>query len=311
VRAGDLGSDPAGSTGAFAAERLRHKSRLRAALLLTTGVFAVEVAGGLASHSLALLADAAHLFMDLAALTLAYAAVTLGERAPTGRHTFGFGRAEVLAAFVNAQLLVVAAVAVLVESWRRFRMPGPIQTDLMLATAVVGLAANVAAIRILRGVRRGSLNIRAAYLEVLTDAGASLAVIGGAVVMTRTGWYGLDALLSAGIALLILPRGVGILREAAHILLEGAPEEVDVPRVRSRIQALPGVEAVHDLHFWTLTSGQYSASVHITVKAATGRGEVLAAVQEVLRESAGVDHATIQVEQQGEEVACVSTASHA
>jgi cobalt-zinc-cadmium efflux system protein len=299
-----------GTTAAFAAERLRHKNRLRAALLLTIGVFAVEVAGGLASGSLALLADAAHLFMDLASLTLAYAAVTLGERAPTGKHTFGFARAEVLAAFVNAELLLVASGAVLIEAWRRFGAPGPIHTELMLATAVVGLAANVAAIRILGGAKRESLNVRAAYMEVLTDAGASLAVIAGAIAMARTRWYGLDALLSAGIALLILPRGIAILREAAHILLEGAPEEIDVPRLRSRLLEVPGVEAVHDLHFWTLTSGLYSASVHILVKPAMARGDVLTAVQEVLRNSAGVEHATIQVEQ-GEEVACVSTASHA
>jgi cobalt-zinc-cadmium efflux system protein len=300
--------NPTGVSREFAAERRGHQTRLRTALILTIAVFCVEVAGGVVSGSLALLADAAHLFMDLASLTLAYAAVTLGGRAPTGKHTFGFARAEVLAAFVNAELLLVASVAVLVEAWRRFRDPGPIHTELMLATAVVGLVANVAAVRILRVARRESLNIRAAYLEVLTDAAASLAVIAGAVVMARTGWYGLDALLSAGIALLILPRGVGILREAGHILLEGTPEEIDVPRLRARILDLPGVEAVHDLHFWTLTSGLYSASVHILVKAATPRGDVLPAVQRLLRDS-GVDHATIQVEQ-GEEVACVSTASH-
>jgi cobalt-zinc-cadmium efflux system protein len=294
----------------FAADRLRHKKRLRAALFLTIGVFCIEVAGGVASGSLALLADAAHMFMDLAALTLAYAGVAIGGRAPTGRHTFGFARAEILAAFVNAELLLVAAVAVLFESWRRFHAPGPIHTEIMLATAFVGLVANLLAIRLLRAVRRESLNVRAAYLEVLTDAAASVAVIAGAFVMARTGWYGLDALLSAGIALLILPRGIGILRDAAHILLEGAPKDVDVSQLRARMLALPGVEALHDLHFWTLTSGLHSASVHILAKPSTARGEVLLAVQSVLRDSAGVDHATIQVEQGGE-VACVSTASHA
>src|SRR5450432_1251868 len=150
---------------------------------------------------------------------------------------------------------------------------------------------------------RGSLGVRAAYLEVLTDALASLAVIVAAIVMARTGWYGLDALLSAAIAVLILPRGIGILREAAHILLEGASADIDIPRLRDAILAVAGVETIHDVHFWTLTSGQHSASVHIRAAARSPRGEVLKGVQRVLREDAGVDHATIQIEQ-GDETLC-------
>jgi cobalt-zinc-cadmium efflux system protein len=128
--------------------------------------------------------------------------------------------------------------------------------------------------------------------------------------MARTGWYGLDPLLSAAIALLILPRGVAILREAAHILLEGAPKEIDIPSLRQEIMAVPGVEAIHDLHFWTLTSGLHSASLHIRAAVSNPRSEVLLGVQRVLRESAGLDHATIQVEQ-GDEVVCLSTPTHA
>ena len=152
--------------------------------------------------------------------------------------------------------------------------------------------------------------MRAAYLEVVTDALASIAVIVAAVVMARTGWYGLDALLSAAIALLILPRGFGILREATHILLEGAPEDIDIPRLRDAILGVPGVEAIHDVHFWTLTSGLHSASVHIRALAGSPRGEVLRGVQHVLRENAGVDHATIQIEQ-GDETICHVAPDHA
>ena len=250
------------------------------------------------------------MFTDVAALTLVWAGLALGERAATRRHTFGLGRAEVLAAFVNAQLLLVASVLILWEAWQRFRAPGPIHTDLMLGVAVVGLAVNVAAARLLHAGRRGSLGVRAAYLEVLTDALASLAVIVAAIVMARTGWYGLDALLSAAIALLILPRGVGILREAAHILLEGAPADIDIPRLRDAILAVPGVETIHDVHFWTLTSGQHSASVHIRASIRSARGEVLRGVQRVLQEDAGVDHATIQIEQ-GDETVCHIEPEHA
>jgi cobalt-zinc-cadmium efflux system protein len=269
---------------------------MRAALILTVAVLLLEVAGGLAAGSLALLADAAHMFTDVAALTLAWGGMALGDRAPTRRHTFGLARAEVLAAFVNAQLLLVAGVGILWEAWRRFQAPAPIRTGLMLWVAAAGLAANLVALALLRAGRRANLNMRAAYLEVVTDALGSIGVLAGALVMARTGWFGLDAIVSAAIALLVLPRAVAILREAAHILLEGAPAEIDVARLRSEILAVPGVEAVHDLHFWTLTSGQHSASVHIRAAAASARGDLLQKIQGVLREGAGVDHATVQVE---------------
>jgi cobalt-zinc-cadmium efflux system protein len=306
--AASIHRDPAAET--FVLERAWCKVRLRAALLLTAGVLVVEVVGGLLSGSLALLADAAHMFTDVAALLLAYAGMALGDRAPTRRHTFGLARAEVLAAFVNAQILLVAAAGILWQAWVRFRAPESIQTRLMLGVAVVALAANIVALRLLHAGRGGSLNLRAAYFEVFTDALASAAVLVGAIVMARTGWYGLDPLLSAAIALLILPRGVAILREAAHILLEGAPKEIDIPSLRQEIMGVPGVEAIHDLHFWTLTSGLHSASLHIRAAVSNPRSEVLLGVQRVLRESAGLDHATIQVEQ-GDEVVCLSTPTHA
>src|SRR5262249_55961005 len=201
-------------------DRAARLSRMRAALVITVGVLVVEAVGGWLSGSLALLADAAHMFMDVAALTLAWAGMALGGRAPTGRHTFGLARAEVLAAFVNAQMLLVASLLILWEAWQRFREPAPIHTELMLAVAAFGLIANVGAARLLHGGRHGNLSMRAAYLEVFTDALASLGVVVAAVVMARTKWWGLDALVSAAIALFILPRGFGILREAAHILLE-------------------------------------------------------------------------------------------
>ena len=286
---------PGIAAGPFS-DRAWRRSRMRAALILTVAVLLLEVAGGLAAGSHALLADAAHMFTDVAALTLAWGGMALGDRAPTRRHTFGLARAEVLAAFVNAQLLLVAGVGILWEAWRRFQAPAPIRTGLMLWVAAAGLAANLVALALLRAGRRANLNMRAAYLEVVTDALGSIGVLAGALVMARTGWFGLDAIVSAAIALLVLPRAVAILREAAHILLEGAPAEIDVARLRSEILAVPGVEAVHDLHFWTLTSGQHSASVHIRAAAASARGDLLQKIQGVLREGAGVDHATVQVE---------------
>ena len=297
-------------TAGPATDRAWRRRRMRSALIVTLGVLVLEVAGGVISGSLALLADAAHMFTDVAALTLAWAGMALGDRAPTRRHTFGLARAEVLAAFVNAQLLLIAGAAILWEAWRRFQSPTPVQTGLMLAVAAIGLVANVTALGLLKAGRRDSLNVRAAYLEVMTDALGSIAVLVGAIVMSRTGWFALDPVLSAAVALLVLPRAVAILREAAHILMEGAPSEVDLGGVRDALLAVPGVEAVHDLHFWTLTSGQHSASVHIRAAASYGRGDVLGGVQDVLRERAGVDHATVQVERAAD-ADCRSSASHA
>jgi cobalt-zinc-cadmium efflux system protein len=297
-------------TESHAARRSANKRRLRISLFLTVGVLVLEVAGGLWTGSLALLADAAHMFADVAALTLAWAGTALGERAPTGRHTFGLARAEVLAAFVNAQMLLVAAAGILWEAWQRWRAPAPIHTGAMLAVAAVGLVANIAAAAILHEGRSSSLGIRAAYLEVISDALASVSVLVAAAVMAGTGWYHLDTLLSAAIAIVILPRGVGLLREAAHILLEGAPEGVDMPRLRQAILGVSGVETIHDVHLWTLTSGLHSASVHIRALPGSPRDRVLSGVQRVLKEEGGVDHATIQIEQ-GDETICHIEPEHA
>ncbi len=293
------------------ADRGARKRRLRGAVAVTLAILLVEVAGGFASHSLALLADAAHMFADIAALLLAYAGVTLAGREPTGRHTFGLYRAEILAAFVNAQILLLVALFVGYEAIRRVRNPVEIHTGIMLWVAVAALGGNVLSALLLSKGSDTSLNMRAAYLEVVTDMLGSLAVLAAAVAIPLTGWRWLDAAVSGVVALYILPRAAGLLRQSAHILLEGAPGEIDLPRLRREILRLPGVEELHDLHCWTLTSGLHSASVHIRASAESGRAEVLAAVQKLLREEAGVEHATIQLEW-GSEMTChASSRRHA
>jgi cobalt-zinc-cadmium efflux system protein len=284
-------------TGAFASGE--HIRRLRAALLVTASVLVLEVAGGIAAGSLALLADAAHVLGDIAALLLAWAAASLAGRAPTGRHTFGFARAEVLAAFVNAQILLVIGGGILWEGVRRFRNPPTVQTGLMLAFALVGLAGNLIAMRLLTHGHghKDNLNMRAAFLEVASDAAGSAAVVMAALLMPRTGAWWLDAAVSIAVAVLFLPRAVSILRQSAHILLEGAPRDVDLAGIRSRLLAVPGVVEVHDLHLWTLSSGRHSASVHIRAShEGPDEHAILDSVQRVLRVESGLDHATVQVE---------------
>ncbi|MBC8647565.1 MAG: cation transporter [Thermoanaerobaculia bacterium] len=291
-------------------ERSLRKRRLAAALGVTLAALVLELAGGFYSRSLALLADATHLFADIAALILAYAAMNLADRAPTGKHTFGFSRAEVLAAFVNAQLLLVLALYILWEAIQRLGEPVPVRTGVMLGVALAGLIANLIAMRLLAPVRGKNLNMRAAYLEVVMDTLGSIAVVIAALAIPRTGWRWLDPGVSGAIAVLILPRAVSLLKQSAHILLEGAPGEVDLAALRRRILEVPGVEEMHDVHFWTLTSGVHSASLHIRAAGDSARLQVLQAVQSVLREEAGVDHATIQVEW-GAETACRSYPEHA
>jgi cobalt-zinc-cadmium efflux system protein len=290
----------------FATDRASRKTRLRGALGITLAVLCAEIVGGFLAHSLALLADAAHMFADIGALMLAYAAMTLAERRPTGRHTFGLYRAEVLAAFVNAELLIAVALFVGYEAYRRSRAPVEVHTGIMFWVGLTALAGNALSVTLLSKGQSASLNMRAAYLEVFTDLLGALAVVIVAVAIPWTGWHWLDPALSIAIALVILPRAVGLLRQTMHILLEGAPGEIDVPSVRGELLAIPGVEEIHDLHFWTLTSGLHSASVHIRAASASPRAELLGSVQDLLRERAGVDHATIQVEW-GSEMTCHSS----
>lgn len=290
-------------------DREDHKRRLRGVLALALVFLIVEIVGGLASGSLALLADATHLFADVAALILAYAAMALAELVPTKKYTFGFYRAEILAAFVNAELLLIVTGVLFYEAYQRLNQPPPIHTTLMTLVATAGLGANLVSVALLRRGSARSLNLRAAYLEVLSDALGSLGVVLAAGLMAYTRWFWLDPAVSAAIGLLVLPRAVGLLRQSAHILLEGTPLDVDLGELRRQLLSVPGVAELHDLHFWTLTSGLHSASVHIRAATPSPSEELLRSVQKLLKESAGVDHSTIQLEW-GAESTC-DTPDHA
>jgi len=274
----------------------RSKGLLLGALGVTLSVFVVEVVGGYLSGSLALLADATHMFTDVGALMLAYAAMTLATRAPSARYSFGFYRAEILAAFVNAEVLLVMSGYIFYEAYVRFHEPRPIATGLMLVIALVGLTANLIAMKLLHGGQRESMNVRAAYLEVFADMIGSIGVVAGSVIIATLGWLWIDAAISIGIGALIVPRTVLLLKQSAHILLEGTPVEMDVAALTQEIEGIPGVKELHDLHLWTLTSGVNAASLHLRVEDDdTGRA-AMTGVRRVLREGAGVEHATIQVE---------------
>ena len=270
--------------------------RLATALGISAAIVLAEVAGGIVSHSLALLADAGHALTDFAALLLSYVAVRLAERSASPRHTFGLYRAEILAAFINAQILLVACGAILYESYRRFVRPSDVAAVPMLLFGVFALAANGLSLRFLHSHREESLNLKGAYLEVASDTLASAAVIAAAAVIAGTGARWIDPALSAAIALFILPRTVSLLRQSAHILLEGAPSDIDQEDLRQLLCRLPGVLSIHDLHLWTLTSGVHYASLHVAIPPGAEAPEVLLRVQECLRREKHIEHATIQIE---------------
>jgi len=270
------------------------------ALGITVTLLVVEAIGAAVTGSLALLADAGHLATDALGLVVALAAVTLAARPPSARRTFGFGRLEVLAAAANALLLLGVGGTVLVQAIRRLADPVDVPSMPLLVLGVVGLLGNLVALAVLAGGDRNSLNLRGALLEVLGDALGSVAVIVSAVVIWLTGWHAADAVASLVIAALILPRSAVLLRDAAHVLLEGTPAGVDLAEVRSALLEIEGVHEVHDLHVWSITSGEAAVSAHLVVVGVdcVGCGEksVLDRAAAVLAARFDLEHSTLQIE---------------
>ncbi|MFS0705702.1 cation diffusion facilitator family transporter [Cellulomonas sp. 179-A 9B4 NHS] len=281
----------------------RHRGRLVVVLVLTLAVVGVQVAGGLVSGSLALLADAGHMLTDASGLAIALVAASLAARPATTARTYGMQRAEVLAALVNGLLLAGVGVTVVVEAVRRWDDPPQVAPGVMLAAAAVGAVANLVGLLLLRRGQRESLNLRGAYLEVLADLAGSVAVLVAGVVIAVTGYQRADALASLAIGVLVVPRAWSLLREVVDVLLESTPRGVDLDEVRTHIRRVPGVVDVHDLHAWTITSGVPVLSAHVVVDdaclAQNRCGEVLDALGSCLGEHFDTTHSTFQLEPVG------------
>ena len=277
-----------------------HRKKLLIVLAITSTVLIAELVGAAVTGSLALLADAGHMFTDVAGILLAVLAVTFASRPATPQRTFGYYRLEILAAVVNAVLLFGVAVFILFEAWGRWADPPQVQGGLMLAFAAVGLVANIIGLLVLRSGARDSLNIKGAYLEVLGDMLGSVAVIVAAGVIALTGWLRADVVASVAVALMILPRTWTLLREAVDVLLEATPRNVDIVAVRQHILDTPGVVDAHDLHAWTLTSGLPVLSVHVVVADDAlvdgGAARILDDLAVCLDEHFDVEHCTFQLE---------------
>jgi cobalt-zinc-cadmium efflux system protein len=274
----------------------RSRRRLLIVLALTATYMFAEALGGWWTNSLALMADAGHMLTDVAALVLALVAVWFGARPATPRKTFGYHRLEILAALINGVALVVMALLIFYQAYERWHTPRPVESNLMIVVAVGGLVVNLACAWLLHGDHHDDLNVHGAWLHIMGDALGSVGAIIAGVLMSVYGWYQADSLFSAGIALLIVWSSWHLIRESTNVLLEGTPAHINLASVEEVIRTTEGVEGVHDLHVWTITSGREALSAHVVHAHTVMQPELLKVLRVKLHERFGLDHLTLQME---------------
>lgn len=275
---------------------LQHRKALSWALALTLSYMAAEVAGAYFTGSLALLADAAHMLTDAGGLALALIAIAFAQRPATSNKTFGYYRAEILSALLNAVVLLGITVYILYEAYQRFLNPPDVLGLPMIVIAVVGLIVNLISMKLLSAGSSESLNVQGAYFEVFSDMLGSIGVIAAAIIVMTTGWALIDPIIGAGIGLFIVPRTWRLLSQVIHILLEGTPADVDMDSLSKALEEIPGVKKVCDLHVWTVTSGINAMSGHLVVDDLSMSADVVRAARKILKEQHKIEHTTVQVE---------------
>ncbi|MGQ0767259.1 MAG: cation diffusion facilitator family transporter [Gemmatimonadota bacterium] len=281
-----------------------HQRKLRLALLLTAGYCVAELVGGIVSNSLALLADAGHMFTDVAALSLSLFVAWFSRQPSTPQKTYGYLRWEILAAFINGAGLLIVSAAILWEAIGRLREPQQVAGNVMLAVAAGGLIVNIVSAWLLHSVHSHSLNTRGAYLHVLGDLLGSVGTVVAALVIRWTGWLTADPVASIAVTLLVVRSAWRLVRESVDVLLEATPSHISLGAVRERLAGLPGVTSVHDLHVWTVTSGVVAMSAHAVVPDTNHHQSVLEAAGRVMHDDFGIEHMTMQIER---EVICGET----
>jgi cobalt-zinc-cadmium efflux system protein len=283
----------------LASTSYQNKGKLKLVLGLTLTYLVAEVIGGIITKSLALLADAGHMLTDVGGLALALFAINITQRSASERRTYGYYRAEILAALANAIVLIFISLYILYEAWQRFKSPPEVSSKTMLMVAAIGLVVNIVGMLILRKGSQQSLNMKGAYFEVLSDMLTSIGVIVAAIIMLTTGWYYADPIISAGIGLFILPRTWVLLKDAIGVLLEGTPSDINLSALKAALNSTPGVLAVHDLHVWSLTSGMNSMSAHVEITENVDARQVLTLIKTKMRDDFKIVHTTIQTEVAG------------
>ncbi len=273
------------------------KRRVMFAACLTGGFMVAEALGGLFTNSLALLADAGHMLTDTLALSLAWYAFHLAERPATSRMSYGFGRVKTLVAYTNGIAIFVIAIWIVYEAWQRFLEPPPVLGAPMLVIATLGLLVNIAGFLILHGGDRESLNMRGAILHVVGDLLGSVAAIAAALIILATGWNPIDPILSVLVAVIILSTAWRLMREAAHLLLEGTPDTLDRDAIAADLRAnVAGLREVHHVHLWSLDGSRHMATLHACLDEGVEASPVVAAIKARLAAEHGVEHATVETE---------------
>jgi cobalt-zinc-cadmium efflux system protein len=273
-----------------------NQRRLLIALALAASYMLAEIAGGLLTGSLALLADAGHMLSDVVALGMSVVALRIAQRPPTPDRTYGYYRAEILAALIHGVLLVCVSIGIFLEAWERIGAPHAVLGGPMVVVAAGGLVVNLIGLRILSKGRHQNLNVRGAWLHVMSDALGSVGAIGAGALIWAFGWTWADSVASVLIGLLIIHSSWALMREAVSVLMEGAPLHIDVQEIERALLAVHGVEAVHDLHVWTIASGMVSLTGHVVVKDGQRQSDLLHRVCDLLARRFHIEHATIQIE---------------
>jgi len=274
--------------------------RLWIALGVSLVIVSVEAVGGIVGRSLALLGDSAHLLTDVLTVGIAILTLRLGRMRHTPRRTFGYHRAEIFAALINGSTLIAVALVIIYQALLRLQQPPTIQGSLVLTVAVIGLMGNLAMTRLLAPNRKTSLNVRGAFLHALGDTLSSVAVIVSSLIVILTGYNGIDPIIAALIGVLIIRSAYGLVRDSTNILLEATPKQFELGKIAEIIRSVDGVKGVHDLHVWTITSGLYALSGHITVDSDSiqSGSAIVEMVSAKLKELFGIGHVTIQMERE-------------
>lgn len=276
--------------------RSTNSRRLAIVLGLVLVYIVAEVVGGYLTNSLALLADAGHMLSDAAALGLSLFALWIARRPASPQHSYGFYRAEILAALANGATLIAIALVIFVEAWQRFRVPPAVEGRGVMLIAAGGLVVNLVSLWLLHEGRKESLNVQGAWLHVLTDALGSVGAIVAGLLVWRFNWFLADPLMSVLIGLLVIYSSWALLKDAVRVLMEGTPGHLDLEEIRSALLAVEGVDEVHDLHVWSISSGMTALSAHVCVAPGQVGDATLGATRRMLHDRFGVDHSTIQVE---------------
>jgi cobalt-zinc-cadmium efflux system protein len=279
-----------------------HQSRdrrgLMLSLILVFGFFLVELIGGIWTNSLALISDAGHMFSDVGALGFSLIALTWAAKPPTPAKTYGYHRLEILAALINGLILWGLTAFIFFEAYQRLHDPPVVRSGAMLFIAATGLGVNILSAWLLYPSQDRSINLRSAFLHVLADGLGSVAAIGASLAMLWKGWYWFDPLVSFFIGFLIIGASWQLIQEATEILMESTPRHLDIQKVAQRLEQVPGVINIHDLHIWTITSGLYTLSVHAVVNGSRDREAVRCEMMVILKDQFDLEHTTIQIEEE-------------